>query len=174
MRLVRPLALVVLLVAAAGCALQTTPHGRFAALTTRPAPALGYRALEDAPRSPNVEAVVWSQHFLWIPTRSEPPTLADAVEKALQRGAGDVLLDAEVDRLFWAIPLIYAQEGWRVRGDVVRTRPDDEAEPAGSDAPPGSVPPGAGPPDTSRPQETAPPPEGGSSWPSPPAGSAPP
>lgn len=173
MRLVRPLALVVLLVAAAGCALQTTPHGRFAALTTRPAPALGYRALEDAPRSPNVEAVVWSQHFLWIPTRTEPPTLADAVEKALQRGAGDVLLDAEVDRLFWAIPLIYAQEGWRVRGDVVRTRAGDEAAPAASDAPPGSVPPGAGPPGASRLQETAPP-ESGSSWPSLPAGTTPP
>jgi hypothetical protein len=169
-RAVRPLVLSVLVLAAAGCALQTTPHGRFAALTTRPAPALGYRALDEAPRSPGVEAVVWSQHFLWIPTRTEPPTLADAVEKALHRGDGDVLLDAEVDRLFFAIPLIYAQEGWRVRGDVVRTRPADEAEPPAPEAPPGSVPPGAGPGAGSS-TETGSGETAGSSWPSsPPAG----
>jgi hypothetical protein len=135
------------LLAASGCALQTVPHGRFAALTTRPAPSLGYQ-VDEAARTRDVEAVVLSQHFLWIPTRTDPPTLAEAVEKALHRGNGDLLVDVEVDRLFFAVPLLYAQEGWRVRGDVVRSQPRAEDEPAppspAADDPfaaPGSAPP---------------------------------
>lgn len=119
--------LALLLLAAAGCAMQTVPHGRFASLTTRPAPSLGFQ-VEGAQRTRDVEAVVLSQHFLWIPTRTDPPTLAEAVEQALRRGNGDLLLDAEVDRLFFAIPLLYGQEGWRVRGDVVRSRALDRTE----------------------------------------------
>jgi hypothetical protein len=145
---VRPLGILAAaaaLLAASGCALQTVPHGRFAALTTRPAPSLGFQT-EGAPRTRGVEAVVLSQHFLWVPTRTDPPTLAEAVEQALHRGNGDVLVDVEVDRLFFAIPLIYAQEGWRVRGDVIRSRPPEEtpeAPPAETDpfAAPGSTPP---------------------------------
>jgi hypothetical protein len=137
----------VIVLASAGCALQTTPHGRFAALTTRTAPALGYQ-LDAAPRTRDVEAVVLSQHFLWVPTRTDPPTLEEAVEEALHRGNGDLLVDVEVDRLFFAIPLFYAQEGWRVRGDVVRTRrrepPPDPAAAPPSDRP-GSADPFGGP-----------------------------
>jgi len=141
--LCRPLAaLAAAALAAAGCALQTVPHGRFAALTTRPTPSLGFR-VEGAPRTRDVEAVVLSQHFLWMPTRTDPPTLAEAVDEALRRGNGDLLLDVEVDRLFFAIPLLYAQEGWRVRGDVVRSRPPA----AGPPAPPGPGAPPAAPDD---------------------------
>lgn len=133
------------LLAATGCAMQTVPHGRFAALTTRPAPSLGFQ-IDGATRTRDVEAVVLSQHFLWVPTRTDPPTLAEAVEQALHRGNGDLLVDVEVDRLFFAIPLFYAQEGWRVRGDVVRSRPRRETTtpPAAEEdpfAPPGSTPP---------------------------------
>jgi len=110
--------------------MQTVPHGRFAALTTRPAPSLGFQ-VDGATRTRDVEAVVLSQHFLWVPTRTHPPTLAEAVELALYRGNGDLLVDVEVDRLFFAVPLFYAQEGWRVRGDVVRSRPrEGSAAPA--------------------------------------------
>jgi len=125
-----------LLLAGAGCALQTVPHGRFAALTTRPAPSLGFQ-VEGAQRMRDVEAVVLSQHILWIPTRTDPPTLAEAVEEALRRGNGDVLVDVEVDRLFFAVPLLYGQEGWRVRGDVIRSRAlDREVGPAAPSAAP--------------------------------------
>lgn len=116
--------------AASGCAIQTVPHGRFAALSTRVAPALGYQ-MDGAARTRHVEAVVLSQHFLWVPTKTSPPLLEQAVEEALRRGDGDLLVDVEVDRIFFAIPLLYAQEGWRVRGDVVRTRASGAAtEPA--------------------------------------------
>jgi hypothetical protein len=132
--------LAVSLLVATGCALQTVPHGRFAALTTRPAPSLGFQLEDGGSRTRDVEAVVLSQHFLWVPTRTDPPTLAEAVEEALRRGNGDLLLDVEVDRIFFAVPLIYGQEGWRVRGDVVRSRQRDE-EPA----PPAGAAPGADP-----------------------------
>lgn len=130
------LPLLLSLAGAGGCALQTVPHGRFAALTTRPAPSLGFQ-VEGAQRVRDVEAVVLSQHFLWVPTRSDPPTLAEAIEEALRRGNGDLLVDVEVDRLFFAIPLLYGQEGWRVRGDVVRSRAlDREVGPASPSAAP--------------------------------------
>lgn len=140
----RIFAVALALLAGPGCALQTVPHGRFAALTTRPAPSLGYQ-LDDSARTRDVEAVVLSQHFLWIPTRTDPPTLAEAVEEALRRGNGDLLVDVEVDRLFFAVPLFYAQEGWRVRGDVIRSRPREGPQavpPPTNDpfAPPGAEP----------------------------------
>lgn len=126
-------ALATVALAAAGCALETVPHGRFAALTTRPAPSLGFQLDDEGARTRDVEAVVLSQHFLWVPTRTDPPTLEEAVDEALRRGNGDLLLDVEVDRIFFAIPLLYGQEGWRVRGDVVRSREhaDEAAAPAG-------------------------------------------
>lgn len=138
----RPLAalLAVALAATTGCALQTVPHGRFAALTTRPAPSLGFRIEDGGARVRDVEAVVLSQHFLWMPTRTDPPTVEEAVEEALRRGNGDLLLDVEVDRIFFAIPFVYGQEGWRVRGDVVRSRArEDQTEP-GVGAEPGANP----------------------------------
>jgi hypothetical protein len=137
-RTLRPLAaLAAALLTTTGCALQTVPHGRFAALTTRPAPSLGFQ-VEGLPRTRDVEAVVLSQHFLWVPTRTDPPTLEEAVEEALRRGNGDLLLDVEVDRIFFAVPLLYGQEGWRVRGDVVRSRAlrHEEAEQAPAPPPP--------------------------------------
>jgi hypothetical protein len=93
-------------------------------------PALGFQ-VEGAPRTPDIEVVLLSQTFLWVPTRTDPPTLEDAIEEALRRGRGDLLVDVEVDRLFFAFPLLYGQEGWRVRGDVVRTRStaDENPEP---------------------------------------------
>jgi len=69
----------------------------------------------------------------------------EAVEEALRRGNGDLLVDVEVDRIFFAIPLLYAQEGWRVRGDVVRAlSADDDGAPAPALEPPPS--PGEAPP----------------------------
>jgi hypothetical protein len=148
-------AIAALLLPGLGCALQTVPHGRFAALTTRPAPSLGFQ-LDGAQRTRDVEAVVLAQHFLWVPTRTDPPTLEQAIDKALHRGNGDLLVDVEVDRVFFAIPLFYGQEGWRVRGDVIRTRPRQPAPvepppegpfgPGEPSAAPGSTPPGSYPP----------------------------
>jgi hypothetical protein len=141
------LAAAVTLLAAAGCAIQTVPHGRFAALTTESVPSLGYQ-LDGAQRIRDVEAVVLSQHFLWVPTRTEPPTLAEAVADALHRGNGDLLVDVEVDRIFFAIPLFYGQEGWRVRGDVIRARPREAATAPVTEPTSGTSAPSTSPPET--------------------------
>jgi hypothetical protein len=109
------------LLAAAGCASHVT---RFDALSTQQVPFLGYQ-LEGARRTFDVVAEVRTQTILWIPTNTESPTLQDAVDAALRRGDGNVLVDAEVEHWWVFVPFIYGQEGWRVRGDVVRT-PESE------------------------------------------------
>jgi hypothetical protein len=134
-----PLVLALLL---AGCA--SGPDAPFRALSSRPVPILGYR-LAGATVTRDVEAVVVSHVILWIPTRVSPPTVQEAVDKALQRGNGDVLVNAWVDRVWWYIPFVYGQEGWRVHGDVVRLpHAEQEASPA-PETPPEEPPPNASP-----------------------------
>jgi hypothetical protein len=106
------------LAAVVGCA---TTHTRFEALSTQQVPFIGYQ-LEGARRTPDVVAEVMTQTILWIPTNTESPTLQDAVDAALKRGDGDVLVDAEVEHWWVFVPFLYGQEGWRVRGDVIRSR----------------------------------------------------
>jgi hypothetical protein len=114
------LALALLLALAPGC--TTTQSFRFAALSSDQVPTLGYPH-EGSSRVVDVAAEVRTQVFLWIPTNTRPPTLQDAVEGALRRGGGNLLVDATVERWWVWVPFLYGQEGWRVRGDVVRTRP---------------------------------------------------
>lgn len=109
--------LVWLLVAGAGCA---TEHFRFAALSSQQVPALGY-PLEGARTVPDVASEVRTHTILWIPTNTDAPTLQDAVDGALRRGGGNLLVDVEVDHWWVFVPFLYGQEGWRVRGDVVRS-----------------------------------------------------
>ena len=91
---------------------------RFHALSTNRVPQWGWN-LNERVRVKEVEATVVAHHFLWIPTRPQPPTLQEAIEDALAKGVGDVIVDAVVDHWSWHIPFFYGQEGWRVRGDVV-------------------------------------------------------
>lgn len=115
--LARAIALAALL-AAPGCA---TERMRFAALSSEAFPALGYA--EGATETvPDVAVTVRSHTILWIPTNTRAPTLQDAVDRALARGGGDLLVDAEVERWWVFVPFLYGQEGWRVRGDVLRVR----------------------------------------------------
>lgn len=110
-------AIVLLLVASAGCA---TEHFRFAALSSQQVPALGY-PLEGASVVPDVASEVRAQTILWIPTNTDAPTLQAAIDGALRRGGGNLMVDVEVDHWWVFVPFLYGQEGWRVRGDVVRS-----------------------------------------------------
>jgi hypothetical protein len=116
MRATLPL-LTVALASLTGC---YTTHARFEAISTQQVPVVGYQ-LEGARRTPDVVAEVMTQTILWIPTNTRSPTLQDAVDAALQRGGGNVIVDAEVEHWWVFVPFVYGQEGWRVRGDVIRS-----------------------------------------------------
>jgi len=129
----------------AGCAIQPatnddlSPAWRFSYVSTEIAPTMGYQ-LEKAHVVHDVEVVVMSRTILWIPTRVTPPTLEEAVSQALREGGGNLLRNAVVERFAWYVPPFYGEEGWRVRGDVLRVERRAESE---SSAPDGSGGPGA-------------------------------
>lgn len=50
-----------------------------------------------------------------------PPTLKEALDRGLEQGGGDVMTDVRVDYWSWTM-LLYGQEGWSVKGTVVKTR----------------------------------------------------
>ena len=103
------------IVLATGCA--TSSH--FDALSSKHVPYLGY-PIEGPPPVRDVAAEVVTREFLWIPTNTRSPTLQDAVDAALERGNGNLLVDVDVDHWWVWVPFLYGQEGWRVHGDVVR------------------------------------------------------
>ncbi len=107
--------LAVLGMTSAGC----VTHSHFEALSTERVPFLGYN-LEGARRVPDVTSEVRTQTIFWIPTNTKSPTLQDAIDGALQRGGGNVMVDVDVEHWWVFVPFIYGQEVWRVRGDVVR------------------------------------------------------
>jgi hypothetical protein len=115
----------------AGCA---TPSEPIRALAADPRLLAG--DLPDA-RSVirDVEVRVVSHVIFWVPTSGQPPTVEEALAEALDRGRGDVLLNATVDRVAWYVPLLYGEYGWVVRGDVVRLR---DRRPHPFDVEPGS------------------------------------
>ena len=107
--------LAVPLLTSAGC----VTHSHFEALSTERVPFLGYQ-LEGARRVPDVTSEVRTQTILWIPTNTQSPTLQGAIDGALKRGGGNVLVDVDVEHWWVFVPFLYGQEGWRVQGDVVR------------------------------------------------------
>lgn len=120
----------------AGCATgRSVSAPGFAHLSTEPL--LRTRTLEEVPVARGVEVRVMTHVFLWVPTRPSAATLEEAVEQALRRGDGDMLVNASVRRVAWYVPPFYGREGWVVRGDVVRLRePAPTPEPALDDGGP--------------------------------------
>jgi hypothetical protein len=114
-------AAIALAIACSGCA---TEQLRFAALSSEPVPTLGYPK-ERLQRVTNVSATVSSQIILWIPTNTRTPTLQDAIDSALERGGGKLLVDVEVRHWWVLVPFLYGEEGWTVTGDVVRDLPPE-------------------------------------------------
>lgn len=110
-------ALGIALVLVTGC---TKFHGDYTVLSNRLVRTSDFD-LSTAERRENVEGRDVAQIFVLIPTKLQV-TLEEAIEDALEKGHGDVITDAKVWYWSWYIPLIYGQEGWKVVGDVVKTR----------------------------------------------------
>jgi hypothetical protein len=62
------------------------------------------------------------QHIIIFFPTSGPPTLDGAMDNAFDEGDGDVMTDATIKSWGWYIPYIYGQQGWSIKGDVVKTR----------------------------------------------------
>lgn len=73
------------------------------------------------PRVTGVTGETTTRHFLWIPTSPSTPKLGDAIDDAIDAGAGDMLVNADVEYTWWTIPFIYGVERWEVQGDALRS-----------------------------------------------------
>ena len=97
------------------------PGERLTAISTQNAPVIGFQ-VEGAPRVDGVEGESLAKTYLWVPTRTMSPTLQEAIDAALARGNGNLMTDVVVEHEWWYLPFLYGQEGWHVRGDVVRAK----------------------------------------------------
>ena len=114
----RSLIIVGFLVASlSGCVVR---QGDFSVLSTKLV-RLSDVDLSQADRVKGVEGRDVSHIIFIIPTKANP-SFEDAVNNALEKADGDLLTDAVVYSWSWYIPYIYGQSGWRVKGDVVKTR----------------------------------------------------
>lgn len=61
------------------------------------------------------------QHLIIIIPTSGPPTLDEAIDRALESKHANLLLDAVVNWNSFFIPYIYGQTCWKVEGDAYDT-----------------------------------------------------
>ena len=100
-----------------GCVIR---HGDFTVLSNKLIRTSDFE-LSKADRTRGVVGEDISHTIVLFPTKAGV-SLEGAIDDALRKGDGDVITDAVVTRFGWYIPLIYGQTGWRVTGDVVKTR----------------------------------------------------
>lgn len=112
-------AVLTLLLLVSGCVVR---QGDFTVLSDKLIDAQDFD-LSNAHKTKHVEGKDVSHIIVFFPTKGAG-SLEDAISDALAKGEGDVLTDATVYSYYWYIPYIYGQQGWRVEGDVVKTRPE--------------------------------------------------
>jgi hypothetical protein len=100
-----------------GCAVR---HGDFTVLSNKLIRVSEFE-LDKADRTKNVVGEEVIHIISFIPTGGRP-SLEGAMDDAFRKGGGDVMTDAVVSWWSFYIPYIYGQQGWRVKGDVVKTR----------------------------------------------------
>lgn len=145
------LAAVAALALLGGCA--SPPAELFSTVTLDPGLLAG-KPPDETVVTRDVEVRGVSRLIFWVPTPPQPVTLSEVVAEALDRGHGDILVNASVQRIAWYVPFLYGEYGWVVRGDVVRLlyrsphhpgEPDDGARPPSMpEERPGATPPGSG------------------------------
>ncbi len=114
----RPSALLVaiLLGATAGCSVH---HGDFTVLSDVLVD-LSRADLSSPDRARGVVGEDVTDIVLFVPRST--PSLEGAIRDALRKGGGDLMTDVTVTSHGWYLPLIWGRVGWRVEGDVVKTR----------------------------------------------------
>lgn len=76
--------------------------------------------LDKANKTKNVQGEDTAHIIIFVPTGS--PNLKTAMDRALEKGNGDVMTDVVIESSFFYIPYIYGQTSWKVNGDVIKTR----------------------------------------------------
>ena len=76
--------------------------------------------LDKANKTKNVQGEDTAHIIIFVPTGT--PNLKTAMDRALEKGNGDVMTDVVIENSFFYIPYIYGQTSWKVNGDVVKTR----------------------------------------------------
>ena len=106
-----------LLLSGAGCVIR---HGDFTVASTKVF-RLSEFELEKADRAKAVEGRDVAHIIVLFPTKGNA-TMEEAMDRALEQGRGDMMTDVVIKSWFFYIPYIYGQQGWTVKGDVVKTR----------------------------------------------------
>lgn len=118
----KPAALAVLtlatLLAQPGCA---SYQGEYPMLSSRPLDLTNFDLDKARNDSRHVEGASEREIYFLLPDRDSFPTLREAIDRALEEGGGDLILDARIHRWHWYIPLMYGSSGWKVTGHVVNT-----------------------------------------------------
>ena len=104
------------MVVACGC---MTHQGDFTVASTKLV-RLNEFELDKAGRVKGAEGRDIAHIIVFIPTGV--PNIKTAMDEALVNGGGDVMTDLTIDSYYWYIPYIYGQQGWIVKGDVIKTR----------------------------------------------------
>ncbi len=117
--LLRLVAISFLIMFTNGCVVN---HGDFTVLSNRLVDVKNFNPTQGQSLSvitgENVRRTVFIFSF------GDYPTLESAIDDALIKGDGDLMINASIKSWGWYIPLIYGEEGWSVTGNVVNTRRD--------------------------------------------------
>ena len=108
---------ILLYLSCTGC---TVRHGDFTVLSNKLIRVSEFE-LDKTNRTKNVVGQQVTHIISFIPTGG-PPTLEGAMDDAFRKVGGDVMTDAVVSWWGFYIPYIYGQFGWKVEGDVIKTR----------------------------------------------------
>ncbi len=104
------------MIATCGC---TTHHGAFTVASTKLI-RLNEFELDKAGRVRGVEGRDVAHIIILVPTKES--SLKTAMDNALDGANADVMTDVSIEAWFFYIPYIYGQQGWKVKGDAIKTR----------------------------------------------------
>jgi len=97
-----------------------THHGTFSVLSNKPVN-LSELDIDTADKATGIEGKAVQHNLLiFIPFGNILPTLREAIDDALLKGGGDVITNATVTYNVYCFLPLYMQQGWFVKGDVVK------------------------------------------------------